>query len=238
MYPFGLDPTWFLDENSILLIQNSFKMKMAVIIGVTHMTMGICVKGLNQIYFRRPIVLVFEVITGLIILLGLFGWMDFLIIAKWLQPYNAYNYLLADTDPTQYDKEFNFLANAPSIYNLMIANFLAGGVNYGYNTTPGNNSEYGNYLFPGQRGISETLVVMVLICIPLYLCVKPCVAMCAHKDEAEPHGEQFQQISEAEGMMQQENEGYKLDLIEFEALLIEEFGAKGHGDNVGELFIH
>jgi V-type H+-transporting ATPase subunit a len=78
-------------------------MKMAVIIGVSHMTMGVVTKGLNQIYFNRPIVFVFEVITGLIILLGLFGWMDVLIIAKWLQPYNAYNYLLDDpSDPATY----------------------------------------------------------------------------------------------------------------------------------------
>ena len=33
----------------------------------------------------------FEVVTGLIILNGLFGWMDFLIISKWLYPLNAYS---------------------------------------------------------------------------------------------------------------------------------------------------
>ena len=32
-----------------------------------------------------------EVVTGLIILLGLFGWMDILIIAKWFYPMEPYS---------------------------------------------------------------------------------------------------------------------------------------------------
>lgn len=105
VYPFGLDPTWFLDDNQVLLVQNSFKMKMAVIIGVSHMTLGVVVKGFNQIYFNRPVVFFFEVVTGLIILLGLFGWMDVLIIAKWLTPYNAYNFLLNKDGASDADKQ-------------------------------------------------------------------------------------------------------------------------------------
>jgi len=47
-----MDPTWFLDANDILTVQNSMKMKISVIIGVLHMSMGIVVKGLNSIYFK------------------------------------------------------------------------------------------------------------------------------------------------------------------------------------------
>lgn len=68
-------------------------MKMAVIVGIFHMTHGIVVKGFNAIYFKEYQVFLFEVVTGLIILLGLFGWMDFLIYAKWANEYVAYNYL-------------------------------------------------------------------------------------------------------------------------------------------------
>ena len=66
-------------------------MKIAVIIGVAHMTMGIVTKGLNAVYNKQILVLFTEVVTGLIILLGLFGWMDVLIIAKWLYPMNPYS---------------------------------------------------------------------------------------------------------------------------------------------------
>lgn len=51
--------------------------------GIVHMTMGIVIKGTNAVYFKKYPVLIFEVCTGLIILLGLFGWMDLLIISKW-----------------------------------------------------------------------------------------------------------------------------------------------------------
>lgn len=59
-----------------------------------------------------------EVVTGLIILLGLFGWMDILIIAKWVYPMNPYSMNL---------DMFNQINQAPSIITVMINNFLAGG---------------------------------------------------------------------------------------------------------------
>jgi len=84
-----------LDANDILVVQNSMKMKISVIIAVMHMTMGICVKGLNALYFNNKIVFYFEVVTGLIILNCLFGWIDILIIIKWFYQMNPYS-----TDPT------------------------------------------------------------------------------------------------------------------------------------------
>lgn len=49
MYPFGVDPAWWLSAN-LLTFVNSIKMRMAVIIGVAHMSMAIMVKGLNAAY--------------------------------------------------------------------------------------------------------------------------------------------------------------------------------------------
>jgi len=82
---------------------------MAVIIGVFHMMKGICIKGINAIYFRNWIVLCFEVVTGLIILGGLFAWMDVLIFGKWFNDYKAYNFLIphgvdaSDADVANYE---------------------------------------------------------------------------------------------------------------------------------------
>jgi vacuolar-type H+-ATPase subunit I/STV1 len=58
-------------------------MKASVIFGVLHMSMGIFTKGMNLAYNRQWLEIFTEVLTGLVILLGLFGWMDLQIFLKW-----------------------------------------------------------------------------------------------------------------------------------------------------------
>lgn len=81
-YPMGQDPVWGITSNK-LNFANGVKMKLGVIMAVFHMSIGIIQKGTNSIYFKRLPDFWTEVVTGLIILWGLFGWMDFLIVAKW-----------------------------------------------------------------------------------------------------------------------------------------------------------
>jgi len=45
-----------------LTFMNSYKMKLAVIIGVIHMTFGIILKGINAVYFKNWIDFIFEFI--------------------------------------------------------------------------------------------------------------------------------------------------------------------------------
>jgi V-type H+-transporting ATPase subunit a len=52
VYPFGLDPAWSVAENYLNYV-NSLKMKISVIIGVVHMTLGVFVKAANSVYFKR-----------------------------------------------------------------------------------------------------------------------------------------------------------------------------------------
>lgn len=59
-------------------------MKMAVIMATFHMSIGIICKGLNAIYFKKYLVLIFEVITGLMVFWGLIGWLVFLMWYKWM----------------------------------------------------------------------------------------------------------------------------------------------------------
>ena len=115
VYPFGTDPAWYLSSNMLTFV-NSIKMRMSVIIGVMHMSMGISVKGLNAIANRQWIVLIFEVFAGLVILLGLFGWMDWLIIYKWVwYPVNSYSTNAAAVLKLQQN---------PAVISTMINNFL------------------------------------------------------------------------------------------------------------------
>lgn len=124
VYPFGIDPAWYLSLD-LLTFTNNIKMKTAVMIGVIHMTIGVLCKGLNSIYFRNWLDLFCEVIPGLVILLGMFGWMDYLIVSKWLYEMNPYS-----QDPAMISK----ISYAPSIITVMINNFLSGGY-------PGANAE-------------------------------------------------------------------------------------------------
>lgn len=82
VYPFGLDPIWSFSENELTLV-NNIKMKLSVIFGVFHMSIGIVMKGTNMWYRKMWLELVTEVVGGFFILFFLFGWMDVLIISKW-----------------------------------------------------------------------------------------------------------------------------------------------------------
>lgn len=82
---------------------NSYKMKLAVILGVVHMTVGIMLRGVNS-WRRKSYIDIFTiVIPQFLFMCVTFVYMDFLIIYKWLRNFSA------DT------------SKAPSIINIMIA---------------------------------------------------------------------------------------------------------------------
>lgn len=108
VHPTSIDPIWYASANELQFI-NSFKMKISVILGVAHMLVGVAVKGLNTIYFKSSVDFFFEFLPQLLFLLGFFGYMNVMIIIKWL------------TDWTPVDQ------NAPTIITLLIGIALKGG---------------------------------------------------------------------------------------------------------------
>jgi V-type H+-transporting ATPase subunit a len=72
------------------------------------MSLGIIIKGMNAKYFGRELDFYHEFIPQLILLLSLFGFMDFLIIQKWLTDWRG----------------IGLENKAPSIVNVMIELFL------------------------------------------------------------------------------------------------------------------
>ena len=82
VYPFGIDPKWKVSTNELSYV-NSFKMKLSVILGVSHMILGIIMKGLNDIHFKNGIGFIFEFIPQLIFMSMLFGYMNVMIFIKW-----------------------------------------------------------------------------------------------------------------------------------------------------------
>lgn len=83
IYPFGLDPVWGRAKQNLQFV-NSLKMKVSVIIAILHMTVGVIIKAFNSLYFKKKLDFFFEFIPQFIFLFLLFGYMDFLIVFKWL----------------------------------------------------------------------------------------------------------------------------------------------------------
>jgi vacuolar-type H+-ATPase subunit I/STV1 len=163
-------------------------MKMAVIFGVFHMTLGILCKATNMIYFKKYLEFFTEVCTGIVILLGLFGWMDALIIAKWLYPND-----IQDFTPSSVKSSINNAGEPsndalqvayksvgdqrnermPSIINIMITTAFA----FGDSTA---DKKAGTIAVIGgdidtEYSISLGLFILVIVLIPVMLLVKPCM---------------------------------------------------------------
>ena len=88
VYPWGFDPIWFKSSNDLLFI-NSFKMKWAVIVGVSSMVFGILMKAANSCYFREWLTFFFSIVTCSI-------WIYLSFLIKFLQyfSFTAVNLLL------------------------------------------------------------------------------------------------------------------------------------------------
>jgi V-type H+-transporting ATPase subunit a len=106
-----------------LTFMNSLKMKMAVIFGVAQMSLGILMKGANAYQQRSLIDFFFEFVPQITVLLCLFGFMDLMIIIKWLTNWEG--------------KEMY----APSIIGTMIDMFL----NLGQPTTKTDEPLFANW---------------------------------------------------------------------------------------------
>lgn len=110
------------------------------------MSLGICMKAANAVTFSSKTDFFFEFIPQIIMMTVLFGYMNLLIIIKWLT-----NYTGAES-------------TAPSIINTMINIPLKGGLIIGkpFIGTLATNSM-----------ISEVLLLIAVVCIPLMLVPKP-----------------------------------------------------------------
>lgn len=165
-----------------LTFTNGIKMKLSVIVGIIHMTIGVIMKGTNNLFQRDYNSFIFEVITGLVMLLGLFGWMDLLIYGKWFFPIN-----FTDNKTVINGEYKGDLVNrvTPSVINVMITTVFGGakptGKEYSF-LVPGEITYPPNKDMEAQMySISFNLLIAAMICVPLMLLVKPCFCRPKHK---------------------------------------------------------
>ncbi|ELP93901.1 vacuolar proton ATPase, putative [Entamoeba invadens IP1] len=109
VYPFGVDPIW-KSSNNELYFYNSLKMKLAILVGVVQMTVGIWISLINHIHFKNLLDVVFRFMPEITFMTCTFGYLCFLILVKWI----------------------HFIPNAPMITNVFLEMFQ----NYGVVTPP------------------------------------------------------------------------------------------------------
>ncbi len=153
VYPAGLDPYWKYSSKE-LQFENSFKMKLSVIFGVIQMTLGVFMKLVNAREFKKKYDIYFEFLPQVIFLLALFGFMDYLIFAKWLTDYSA------DTN------------KSPFIITAIINMFLKFG-----------DTGLDKPIITGQQVISILLFITLFLCVPLMLLPKPFLLRAEHDRE-------------------------------------------------------
>lgn len=151
-YPFGVDPIWQFAKNKITFT-NSYKMKMAVIIGVVQMMFGVFLSLINNIYFGRTLNILCEFIPQVLFLTAIFGYLDALIFYKWI----AYDYSQAYV--------------APALLIQLINMFL-----FKYSNEVCNSCVF----YESQKLVQIILVVIAGLCVPWMLLIKPIVLLVQH----------------------------------------------------------
>jgi V-type H+-transporting ATPase subunit a len=257
VYPFGADPAWKISSNELLFF-NSMKMKMSVIVGITQMIFGICLRGMNSRYFKSSLDFYCEFVPMILFATSFFGYMIVLIFIKWSIDWN-YRMGLGSC---AYD--INGSLGACSLSSSNKSCYTVGGKECNADTTvadmcpldyggtgdgcqppnlittlinivlsPGNVVEP---MFANQGSLQSTLLSIAFICVPWLLLVKPLYLKRQHDKRSEYH------IIEDE---QQSN-----PLIDSDGLPPSVFdaepspGGDGHGHghgkafNFSEIFIH
>ena len=152
-YPFGLDPAWAGASNELLFV-NSMKMKLSVLFGVVQMLVGVGLKFANSVFYKNKTDFIFECIPQLMFMLAFFGYMDWMILYKWVTPISE--------DPA--------LNGPPGIINSMITMALG---------TPDKTP-----LYLGQSGVQGMLMKLTIISVPLMLIPKPVILYLQNKRRA------------------------------------------------------
>jgi len=154
-YWFGIDPNWYGTDNELVFL-NSFKMKLAIILGVSHMIFGIFLRGLNNLYFRQWLDFFFEFLPMLVFMGLTFGYMAVLIIIKWTIPWGTPDY------PT---------SKAPSIIGIFIKMVLQPGEWAHELGVP----LYGDIDGHFQAALQLKFLGIIMICALLILIPKPLI---------------------------------------------------------------
>jgi len=211
VYYFGIDPSWGGSTNQ-LAFENSLKMKLSIIIGVTQMTFGLFLKLSNHIQENDWISVFCEFVPQLIFMMVFFGYMVFLIIYKWCLPWGTLNYL----------------TYTPSLITVLIKMILSPG------SLDQTTKLYDENI---QKTIEEIFVLLMVVTIPWMLFPKVYLLKRKHQKKISDEDLNTHVLDVETGNKHIELEEKSNDTVTEK---IQQHQAHGHGQefDLSEVFIH
>lgn len=265
VYPFGVDPAWHVSSNDLLFF-NSMKMKTAVILGISQMTFGVVLRGMNAVHNRSRLDFFAEFLPMIIFDVAFFGYMVILIFIKWSINWDQRMALgtcsydiagnlgactLSDTVTHCYTPDHRVCTALSPLSEVCPLNY--GGTSGGCAapnliTTlinvalkPGSVEEP---MYAGQAGVQTVILLVAFICVPWLLLVKPFYLKFTHKPAAPAaagHGHGHAAPGDAENPLLGDGSDHGFDNPHGDAA----HGGGGHGGhghgeefNFSEIFIH
>jgi V-type H+-transporting ATPase subunit a len=178
-------------------------MKLAVILGITQMTGGVILRGINSVYFRQWLDFYCEFIPMMIFDLSFFGYMLILIFVKWSINWNnrmsmgscaydsdgtfggcnlstnttCFTYGGATCDSTTMLVDMCPLGMGGSSQGCQPPNLITTLMNMAL--APGSVDEP---LYTGQAGVQTFLLLMAFFSVPVLLCAKPYILKKKHEE--------------------------------------------------------
>ncbi|XP_060809699.1 V-type proton ATPase 116 kDa subunit a1-like [Amyelois transitella] len=83
IYKYGIDPGVKMALNG-LEIENSLKMKLAIILGVTHLTLGLILSIFNMVYFKKYYAIICHTVPRILFIWCIYGWLCYMMFYKWI----------------------------------------------------------------------------------------------------------------------------------------------------------
>ncbi|OQR70273.1 v-type proton ATPase 116 kDa subunit a isoform 1-like [Tropilaelaps mercedesae] len=188
-YPFGIDPIWMLASNKIQFT-NSYKMKMAVVVGVLHMTFGTVLSLWNHTFFkdrtgfppprsvlermlRRNLDIWAVFVPELTFLLSLFGYLVFMVFYKWMLPFGAGH------------------GEGPSCSRSILIMFINMVMQFGSVGDTETSLCYQKPMYHGQSGVQMIILLLALVAVPWLLFAKPLYLFYLHRLHSTPLPQDF-----------------------------------------------
>jgi len=221
-YPMGVDPVWRWSGNNVQFT-NSLKMKMAIVMGIVHMTLGVLIKALNMLYPMHGekgdapdyISLINESIPEVLLFMSIFGYLIILIFVKWSTNWNVgadCSIFDSDKGTTTVDQacvdndpfgRIQYPRGPPMIITTLIDLAFMGPVKHrDVLLFPDTCGPLPEDICTGQSNLQMFLLAIAGLCVPWLLLVKPFMLKNAHAEhnshQADGNATEYEHLNAAD----------------------------------------